>query len=32
MTFIQWIDLGALWDRPMTTERATVRKASGGER
>jgi hypothetical protein len=32
LTFIQWIDLGALWDRPMTTDRATARKASGGDR
>jgi hypothetical protein len=32
LTFIQWIDLGALRDRPRTTDRATVRDDSGGDR
>jgi hypothetical protein len=32
LTIVQWIDLGALWDRPMTTGRATTRETSGGDR
>jgi hypothetical protein len=32
LTFIQWIDLGALRDRPRTSDRATMRGDSGGDR
>ncbi len=32
LTFIQWIDLGALRERPVTVERPTEREASGGDR
>jgi len=32
LTFVQWIDLGALHDRPVTADRAAAREASGGDR
>jgi len=32
LTFVQWIDLGALENRPVTNDRATVSDTSGGSR
>jgi hypothetical protein len=32
LTFVQWIDLGALREKPVTHDRATARDTSGGNR